>query len=256
MENLKIKVNNEAESKEAQELFFELGYAWLNTKKEYQDIGKYNYISSFNHSNRMELGMGYGAVNHKEITIPQLKDMVVLKRNDHKDANVYQDGDVPCLYDLYLTSDNNLYFHSGLGGWKLSSINDDEDYRRLLKPIQNNDLPFIDSREPLNDKIASAEVARQKQSNQKTIDAMREAEDIINKKHSHYKKDVSHLGFIDVYRVLNLFEVESHAIGHAVKKLLCSGQRGAKDKAQDIQEAIDSLNRELEMMRENESGKD
>lgn len=70
-------------------------------------------------------------------------------------------------------------------------------------------------------------------------------------KHSHYKKYVSNLEFIDVYRVLDLFEVKSHAVGHAVKKLLCSGERGVKSREQDIQEAIDSLNRELEMMREN-----
>lgn len=72
-------------------------------------------------------------------------------------------------------------------------------------------------------------------------------------KHSHYKKDVSYLDSIDVYRVLDLFNVKSHAIGHAVKKLLCSGQRGVKDQKQDIQEAIDSLERELEMIQENES---
>ena len=63
------------------------------------------------------------------------KDMVVLKRNDPKDENVYQDGDVPCLYNLYLTSDKNLYFFSCGKGWKLSAINDDDDYRKLLKPI-------------------------------------------------------------------------------------------------------------------------
>jgi hypothetical protein len=89
-------------------------------------------------------------------------------------------------------------------------------------------------RESLNDKIATAEVARQEE------------------KHSHYKKDVSHLNVIDVYRVLELYGVESHAVGHAIKKLLCCGQRGAKGRKQDIQEAIDSLNRELEMVTEDE----
>lgn len=89
-------------------------------------------------------------------------------------------------------------------------------------------------KESLNDKIATAEVARQEE------------------KHSHYKKDVSHLNVIDVYRVLELYGVESHAVGHAIKKLLCCGQRGAKGRKQDIQEAIDSLNRELEMVTEDE----
>lgn len=52
---------------------------------------------------------------------------------------------------------------------------------------------------------------------------------------------------IDVYRVLNIFEVHDHAIGHAVKKLLCAGKRGSKDKRQDIQEAISALERWKEM---------
>lgn len=71
-------------------------------------------------------------------------------------------------------------------------------------------------------------------------------------KHSHYFKDVSDLDEIDVYRVCDLFEVkdESGATQHAIKKLLCSGQRGVKDKRKDIQEAIDTLNRKLEMMTE------
>lgn len=47
--------------------------------------------------------------------------------------------------------------------------------------VSGNDLPFIDSEESLNDRVASAEEARQKQPNQKTIDAMREAENMIQK---------------------------------------------------------------------------
>ena len=61
--------------------------------------------------------------------------------------------------------------------------------------------------------------------------------------HSHYFKDTYHLDSIDVYRVLDLFEVTDQAIGHAIKKLLCAGIRGSKGKAQDIQEAIDTLQR-------------
>jgi ribosomal protein L21E len=62
--------------------------------------------------------------------------------------------------------------------------------------------------------------------------------------HSHYFKDVSHLDTIDVYRVLELFNVANPCIQHAVKKLLVAGGRGAgKDINKDIQEAIDSLER-------------
>ena len=69
-------------------------------------------------------------------------------------------------------------------------------------------------------------------------------------KHSHYKKPVAGLQFVDVYRVLALFGVTDPCIQHAVKKLLVAGGRGAKDISQDVQEAIDTLQRWQEMRRE------
>ena len=70
--------------------------------------------------------------------------------------------------------------------------------------------------------------------------------------HNHYFKDVSHLENVDVYRVIDLFQVVNPCHQHAIKKILCCGQRGAKDAAKDTQEAIDSLKRALEMMREDD----
>jgi hypothetical protein len=67
---------------------------------------------------------------------------------------------------------------------------------------------------------------------------------------SHYFKDVQTLKHIDVYRVLVLFGVTNPCIQHAVKKLLCAGNRGVKDTQQDVQEAIASLLRYLEMQTE------
>jgi len=71
----------------------------------------------------------------------------------------------------------------------------------------------------------------------------------------HYQKSVKHLNWIDVYRVLVLFDVTDPCLQHAIKKLLCAGQRGAKDKKQDVQEAIASLLRYLEMQTEDENAK-
>ena len=71
--------------------------------------------------------------------------------------------------------------------------------------------------------------------------------------YKHYQKNVEHLKTIDVYRVLDLFCVSNPCIQHAVKKLLCSGQRGVKDTRQDVQEAITSLVRYLEMQTEDET---
>jgi hypothetical protein len=70
--------------------------------------------------------------------------------------------------------------------------------------------------------------------------------------HNHYFKDVSNLKHIDVYRVLILFGVTDPCIQHAIKKLLCAGNRGVKDELKDVQEAISSLLRYLEMQTEDE----
>ena len=74
-------------------------------------------------------------------------------------------------------------------------------------------------------------------------------------KHSHYKKDVSHLSFIDPYRIADLYGIGGGPLEHAHKKILCCGIRGAKNSAQDIQEAIDSLVRWQEMQREDAAAK-
>lgn len=42
---------------------------------------------------------------------------------------------------------------------------------------------------------------------------------------------------VDVYDVLEAFDVTCPAIAHAVKKLLCCGDRGHKDKLTDLDEA-------------------
>ena len=72
----------------------------------------------------------------------------------------------------------------------------------------------------------------------------------VKAKFSHYFKSVQGLEAVDVYRVLELFEVHNPCIQHAVKKLLVAGGRGGKDTAKDIDEAIASLQRWREMREE------
>lgn len=71
-------------------------------------------------------------------------------------------------------------------------------------------------------------------------------------KHSHYFKPVAHLQEIDVYRICDLYcDDRSGATQHAIKKLLLPGERGAgKSREKDYQEAIDTLQRKLAMLRE------
>lgn len=75
-------------------------------------------------------------------------------------------------------------------------------------------------------------------------------QDTESRAHAHYFKDVRHLDYIDVYRVIDLFAVDHPAMQHALKKVLAAGERGAKSQEQDAQEAIDSLNRYLQMVAE------
>lgn len=80
-----------------------------------------------------------------------------------------------------------------------------------------------------------------------------ECEPKVKTQHSHYYKDVTHLKTVDVYRVLKLFNVTDPCIQHAIKKLLVAGGRGAgKNTERDLREAVDSINRALQMIAEDD----
>ena len=52
---------------------------------------------------------------------------------------------------------------------------------------------------------------------------------------------------VDVYAVLKAFNVTCPARQHAVKKILCTGERGKGDYLQDMREAIEALERGLDL---------
>lgn len=52
---------------------------------------------------------------------------------------------------------------------------------------------------------------------------------------------------IDVYDVLKAFEVTNLALQHLIKKALCAGLRGHKDKEQDLCEVLASAKRAIEL---------
>lgn len=83
MENLKIRVNNEAESKEAQELFFELGGKWKDNGKKFL---KYDPSMPFFYLDGKILHKGslthtYQTCKGKELTIPKLCDIVAQSKS-------------------------------------------------------------------------------------------------------------------------------------------------------------------------------
>lgn len=52
---------------------------------------------------------------------------------------------------------------------------------------------------------------------------------------------------VDVYDVLKAFEVTDPALQHLIKKALCCGLRGHKDRTQDLQDILDSAVRAKEL---------
>lgn len=52
---------------------------------------------------------------------------------------------------------------------------------------------------------------------------------------------------VDVYDVLVAYEVTCPAMQHAIKKCLMSGKRGYKNTKQDKREAIQSIERSIEL---------
>ncbi|WP_139887741.1 hypothetical protein [Acinetobacter nosocomialis] len=141
MDNYKIKVNDEAESKEAQELFFELGYEWRDSKR---DITNLDVVFIYAKDGVLTAGFNdhnFAEAGHKELTLPQLRDLVVLKRNDVKDANnTNLDNGM-----YFLSSDNVIYRWEGK--WVRSILNDSEDYNLIiqhgLNPIEKPQDPAL-----------------------------------------------------------------------------------------------------------------
>ncbi|MFW6409124.1 hypothetical protein [Acinetobacter baumannii] len=125
MDNYKIKVKDEAESKEAQELFFELGYRWNHNGQKYFKVSS-GEILAYSRGVLFQCGDDTG----KELTLPQLRDLVVLKRNDVKDAT-HEDQ----YGDKWLYLDERHYVYLNYQ-WSLPTGEFLERYE--LKPIEKS----------------------------------------------------------------------------------------------------------------------
>ncbi|QZN97804.1 hypothetical protein [Symbiopectobacterium purcellii] len=65
-------------------------------------------------------------------------------------------------------------------------------------------------------------------------------------KYDRRVKDIT----IDVYDVLKAFNVTCPALQHLIKKALCAGLRGHKDREQDLDEVLQSAQRAIQLHRE------
>ena len=137
MENYKVLVNNEAESKEVQDLFFELGYKkakscrWLiDCIIDYfaTDGDELHCWDSEKHGEKR-----FNSLSHKEITIPQLRDLVVLKHNSIDDATHYYGG------SKYYLTDSEFYQYSE-GKWvNIDEYVDGMTFKKIEKEMKKNE---------------------------------------------------------------------------------------------------------------------
>ena len=124
MSNYKIRVNSEAESKEAQELFLKYG-ATGNMCLD-QSI---RYVCTFNGA--LTQYDFLPSIEFKRITLPELRDLVVLKRNDAWDANYTYCGKPVLKLE---TQDYKVW--NKLDKCWVEHIGSQTDLRAGLKPIE------------------------------------------------------------------------------------------------------------------------
>lgn len=149
MDNYKIKVKDEAESKEAQELFEQLGFKWAGDYPVDGDWYSHLYAENSNCCYLSPYVWGGLGDRFKELTLPQLRDLVVLKRVDVKDAT-HRDKQQNSIYS---TSDKVIYYWDA--EWLNSAINKSNDYENY---IANSLTPITQPQDPAL--ISGADVLR------------------------------------------------------------------------------------------------
>lgn len=137
MDNYKIKVKDEAESKEAQELFFELGYEWRAGGKNYFKVGS-GQILAYSTGFLFQIGNESG----QELTLSELRVLALAKQtqdpalisgdvalaNIHKCIVQYLHDDEP--YGRWTTITDHLWSQYHLGMF----LDPDTKFKFRLKP--------------------------------------------------------------------------------------------------------------------------
>lgn len=142
MESLKIRVDSESESIEAQNLFFKLGFGFYNgankISKTLEYVGTTYFFAYKDSLDLTHTGDGrvFSDKKHKEITLPQLRDLVVLKRNDVGDAT--HACDYPSGLGVKLSG---VWYAYNYNEKKWELWVDDSEYKvRDFKPIEKKQM--------------------------------------------------------------------------------------------------------------------
>ena len=76
----------------------------------------------------------------------------------------------------------------------------------------------------------------------------------MSEKHNHYFRDCPY-DKIDVYRIIDIFEITDPVAQHILKKCIATGKRGHKDVERDWQDIVDSAQRKIQMLAEDKTAK-
>lgn len=141
MQNLKIKLNSESEAEEVKRLAVKAGYK-LDALFGRKWSSEFCYLLLCE-----DMSAGFGneimADGDKPLSIGELRDMVVLKRNDVNDAT-HEDKDDPEF--KYRLIDNNWYvITDGNPVWRKDSI-DLNEAPLFIKPIEKNMKEYLDKK--------------------------------------------------------------------------------------------------------------
>lgn len=169
MQNLKIKVNTAEESKEVQELLFELRYEWANCGKNYNSMvvfGDYIFLTdckTLNHG----LGLGKDEITIAELRAmvkPKMKEYLIPSRNYKYILTDAREALEPHAKDWIEIPDGANYAYKDESSIHFTKL--EMGYRDLaliwLRLKQPEALPFIDDEpQSLNDQYAEIEQVRQ-----------------------------------------------------------------------------------------------
>lgn len=72
--------------------------------------------------------------------------------------------------------------------------------------------------------------------------------EVFDKTDNKYEVPLPNGTKVDVYDILKAYGIACPARQHAIKKLLKTGERGYKDEAQDLEEAIKSIRRAIDLL--------
>ena len=215
--NTKIKICSEEHSEYVQKIAFDSGFSWLGVNGKVAEFKGLPYLFF-----------------DDQFTITHAAHADVFRRSKSKEIFINLPVEkprhrVPTESSVRIKS--ITHFNRALS---------EEEMIEITKPSM-----------PENCRCVTVEISRLKEKPRHRVSIeSRVLAEKVGGKHSHYFKDVSGLDEIDVYKVCELFEINdpSGAKQHAIKKLLCSGQRGAKGERKDLEEARDTIVRKLSMM--------